>query len=108
MTDFASDLKQRFVWAMDLCLESYEVLADGRSFERSDRDERAIGVFESLRNSVDDIPPSLVEAAEALRSRAPDSFETQLSQAMSAIGSGSSDPVNAAAFVKILVQEEVD
>jgi hypothetical protein len=58
MTDFASDLRQRFVWAMDLCLESYEVLADGRSFVRSDQDESAIALFDNLHDSVVAIPPA--------------------------------------------------
>jgi hypothetical protein len=30
MTDIASDLKQRFGWAMDVCLEAYEVLPNER------------------------------------------------------------------------------
>jgi hypothetical protein len=34
MADVASDLKQRFDWATDVCLEAYEVLPDGRSIER--------------------------------------------------------------------------
>lgn len=45
MADVATDLKQRFDWAMDLCLEAHEVLPDGRSFERSYRDEREIGIW---------------------------------------------------------------
>jgi hypothetical protein len=34
------------------------VLPDGKSFERSDEDERLIGVFKNLFDSVDAIPPS--------------------------------------------------
>ena len=101
MTDFASDLQQRFVWAMDVCLESYEVLADGRSFVRSDRDERAIGIFENLRRSVDDVPPPLIEAAKALRFRAPDLFEMTFSRALQAVGV-EPGPASATDFVEIL------
>lgn len=101
MTDFASDLKQRFGWAMDARLEAYEVLADGRSFVRSDRDERAIGIFENLRDSVDDIPPPLIEAAEALRSGAPDLFEKTLSHALQAVGT-ETGLASATGFVEIL------
>ena len=101
MIDFASDLKQRFGWAMDASLEAYEVLADGRSFVRSDRDELAIGIFENLRDSVDDIPAPLIEAAEALRSDAPDLFEKTLSHALQAIGT-EPGPACAADFVEIL------
>jgi hypothetical protein len=109
MTDFASDLRQRFVWATDLCLEAYEVLADGRSFVRSDRDERAIALFENLNDSVVSIPPALIEAAESLRSRAPDLFEETLSRALRAVGT-EPDPASAADFVEILnraVQREL-
>jgi hypothetical protein len=103
MADFASDLKQRFIWAMDLSLESYEVLADGKSFVRSDQDERAIGIFENLGNSVDDISPKLIEAAEAFRSRLPDAFERTLSRALQAVGI-EPDPETAADFVEALLQ----
>jgi hypothetical protein len=109
MTDFASGLKERFDWAMYLSLEAYEVLADGRSFVRSDHDERAIGIFENLRDSVDAIAPPLVEAAEALRSGAPDLFEKTLSYALQAVGT-EPGPASAADFVEILnrtVQREL-
>jgi hypothetical protein len=48
MTDIASDLKERFDWAMYQSQEAYVVLPDGRPFERSDRGEYAIGVFKDL------------------------------------------------------------
>jgi hypothetical protein len=88
MTDIASDLRQRFAWAMDVCLEAYEVLPDGRSFVRSDDDERAISLFESLRDSVDEIPRPLIEATEKLRSTEPESFEKALAHAVKAVGCG--------------------
>jgi hypothetical protein len=103
MADFASDLKQRFIWAMDLSLEAYEVLADGRSFVRSDRDERAIGIFENLRDSVGGIPPPLIEAAESLRSRSPDAFEKTLSRTLQAVGI-EPDPASATNFVEALIE----
>jgi hypothetical protein len=43
------------------------VLPDGKSFERSDEDERLIGVFKNSFDSVDAIPASLIKAAEELR-----------------------------------------
>jgi hypothetical protein len=84
-------------------LGAHEALADGRSFIRSDQDERAIAIFESLRDSVDDIPPPLLEAAEALRSRLPDTFEKTLSRALQAVGI-EPDPASAADFVQALLQ----
>jgi hypothetical protein len=98
MADVATDLKQRFGWAMDVCLEAYEVLPDGRSFERSDRDVCAIGIFERLRNTVDAIPSPLIASAEQLCSVEPKLFEKRLTQHLMAIGSTSS-PANAAEFI---------
>ena len=103
MTDIATDLKQKFEWAMNLCLESYEVLADGRSFERSDRDEYAIEVFKQLHDSVDAIPPSLIQATEQLRAEAPEFFQRILEQKIQFIGPGFV-PTNAAEFLGTLHQ----
>jgi hypothetical protein len=98
MTGVADVLKQHFGWAMDLCLESYEVLPDGRSFVRSDRDERAIAVFDNLLETVDTIPASLIETTERLRSAAPEKFEDKLQQKVDGVGFGIS-PANAAEFL---------
>ena len=43
------------------------MLPDGKSFERSDEDERLIGEFKNSFDSVDAIPASLIKAAEELR-----------------------------------------
>ena len=98
MPDVATDLKQRFDWAMDLCLESYEVLPDGRSFERSDRDEFAIPIFERLSNTADTIPRPLITSAEQLRTAQPELFEKLLTQRTMAVGAGFS-PANATEFL---------
>jgi hypothetical protein len=82
MTDLADDLKERFDWAMYQCQEAYVVLPDGKSFERSDEDERLIAVFKNLFDSVDAIPSSLIETAEQLRAAAPELFEELLAQAI--------------------------
>jgi hypothetical protein len=103
MTDFASDLKQRFDWAMDLSLESYEVLPDGKSFVRSDQDENAIEVFKSLLDTVGAIPPSLITAADELRAAAPELFEKLLERAIEKVG-GDFFPTSAAEFVEVLNQ----
>jgi hypothetical protein len=54
------------------------VLPDGRSIVRSDEVETAIGIFENLHDSMDQIPPALIEFAEALRSVAPNLFDAAL------------------------------
>ena len=98
MPDVASDLKERFDWATYLSLEAYVVLQDGKSFERSDEDEYAIGVFKNLLGSVDAIPPSLIEATEKLRAAAPEKFEENLARGVQVVGFGSS-PASATEFV---------
>jgi hypothetical protein len=49
----------------------------------------------------------LIEATEALRSRAPDLFEKTLSNALLAIGT-EPDPASAADFVEVLIREDID
>jgi hypothetical protein len=75
--------------------------ADGRSFVRSDEDERAIGLFENLRDSVDAIPPSLIQATEELRTAVRDEFEAALVRRIKLVGSEFL-PACAAEFVEVL------
>jgi hypothetical protein len=105
MADVATDLKQRFDWATSVCLEAYEVLPDGRSFERSDEDELAIGIFERLCNTVDVTPPSLIASAKQLRAVQPELFEKLLTQRIGAIGSRFS-PANATEFLDEVLPKE--
>lgn len=88
MANFAADLRQRFEWAMDLCLESYEVLPDGRSFVRPDEDEQVIGMFENLQATLDAVPASLIKAAEEVRLASPKLFEEALEFSIRAVGIG--------------------
>jgi hypothetical protein len=101
MADIASDLKQQFEWAMDVCLEAHEVLPDGKSFVRSDEDENAIAVFESLLNSVDAIPSSLVVSTEKIRTALPELFEQTLALSVQAVKIGFV-PTSATEFVETL------
>jgi hypothetical protein len=104
MPGVATDLKQRFDWAMEVCLEAYEVLPDGRSFVRSDEDERAIEIFKRLSDTVDVIPPSLIASAQKLCSAQPELFEQLVTRRIEAVGSDY-EPANAAEFLdKVLVK----
>ena len=68
MTDIASDLKERFDFAALWFLARYEVLPDGKNVtDLSDEDAKAVEILETLLNSVDAIPPSLIKATEELR-----------------------------------------
>lgn len=77
------------------------MLPDGRSFVRSEEAETAIGIFESLHDSVDQIPHALIEVAEDLRAIAPDLFDAALARRVQLVGGGFS-PVNATEFVELL------
>jgi hypothetical protein len=77
------------------------VLPDGKSFERSDEDERLIGVFKNLFDSVDAIPPSHIKAAEELRVAAPELFEKLLVHGIRVIGPDFT-PTSATEFVEVL------
>jgi hypothetical protein len=57
-------------------------------FVRSDDDERAIGLFENLRDSVDAIPSPLIEATEKLRRAGPESFEKALAHTIKIVRFG--------------------
>ena len=81
------------------------MLPDGRSFERSDRDELAIGIFRCLGNTVDAIPPSLIASAEQVRAAKPELFEKRLTQRMGAVGSTFS-PANATEFLEEVLTQE--
>jgi hypothetical protein len=86
------------------------VLPDGRSIVRSDKVETAIGIFENLHDSMDQIPPALIEFAEALRSVAPNLFDAALMHRVQLVDYGFS-PVSATEFVEVLsrdVQREVE
>jgi hypothetical protein len=101
MADIANDLKERFDWAMYQSQEAYVVRPDGRSFERSDRDEYAIGVFKDLYDSVDAMPLLLLEETEKLRSVTPEKFEEALVRGLDLVGFEFS-PASATEFVESL------
>jgi hypothetical protein len=103
MTDLATDLKKLFDATMFDSLEAYTVLPDGKSFERSDEDESAIGIFKILLATVDAVPSSLITAAEALRSAEPERFKDTLSCCLQSVGYGFA-PASAAEFVEVLNQ----
>jgi hypothetical protein len=99
--DLLTDLQERFDWAMYLSLEAYEVLPDGKSIIRSDKDEQAIGVFRNLHDSVVSIPSNLMKTAEELRAVEPDLFELTLIYGIRTIGP-KYIPADATEFVKTL------
>lgn len=101
MTDIITELKQRFGWAMDVCLDAYEALPDGKSFERSDEDEDAIEKFGTLRDTVGAIPQSLIQATEELRATVPELFEETFAHRVQIIG-GDFAVASATEFLEML------
>ena len=69
MIDVMKDLRERFDFSAYMILSAWEYERDGMIDERTIRDftdsERAyLAIFEKLRDTVDAIPTSLIEAAE--------------------------------------------
>jgi hypothetical protein len=71
MINFRDRSKKQFNATMFDRVEAYWVLPDGKSFVRSDEDQRAIEIFETLLATVDANPSSLIEGAEELRVAGP-------------------------------------
>ena len=70
MIDVLKDLRERFDFSAYMILSAWEYEPDGMIDERTIRDftdsERAyLAIFEKLRDTVDAIPASLMEATEA-------------------------------------------
>jgi hypothetical protein len=102
MPDIATDLKERFDFAMLWFLEQYEVMPDGRSAtDLSEKDAQAVDILEMLRDTVDAIPPSLIEATETLRDAQPDLFEKTLMHGVQSVGFGFS-PTSTTEFLEVL------
>src|SRR5712664_573934 len=79
MIDVASDLKERFDFAALWFLARYEVLPDGKNVtDLSDEDAKAVEILETLLNSVDAIPPSLIKADGRTSRRRPGKIRRHL------------------------------
>src|ERR1700730_16116978 len=93
MTDVAADLKDRFfsaeLWFREKW-EMYGVNPDGKYIPDvlTDEEMHAINVFMALRDSVDEIPPTLIKTTEELRTAVPEKFEETLVHGMQVVGFG--------------------
>ena len=102
MTDIATDLRERFDFAVIWFLERYEVLPDEQSVtDLSDEDSKAVELLKTLSDTVDAIPPPLIEASETLRNAAPDLFEKMLMHGVQVVGFGFA-PTTATEFLEVL------
>jgi len=102
MTDIATDLRGRFEFAIIWFYERSEVMSDGESVpDLSDEDAKAVELLKALLDTVDTIPPPLIEATETLRDTAPDLFEKMLTYGVQVVGFGFA-PTTATEFPEVL------
>jgi hypothetical protein len=102
MTDIATDLTERFDFAIIWFYERYEVLPDGQSVtDLSVEDSKAVELLKTLSDTVGAIPPTLIEASEKLRDAAPDLFEKMLVHGVQVVGFGFA-PTTATDFLETL------
>jgi hypothetical protein len=102
MTDIATDLRERFDFAIIWFYERSEVMSDGESDpDLSDEDAKAVKLLKALLDTVDTIPPPLIEASEKLRDAVPDLFERMLVHGEQVVGFGFA-PTTATEFLEAL------
>src|SRR6266478_8522101 len=93
MIDVVKDVRERFDFSAYMILSAWEYEPDGMINERTIRDftdsERAyLAIFEKLRDTVDAIPASLIEAAEeCYAALGPVGYEEAMIANVQAIGS---------------------
>jgi hypothetical protein len=66
MIDIATDLKERFDFAAIWFLERSDVM-HGVEADLPDKDAKAVEILTNLRDSLNAIPPSLIDETERLR-----------------------------------------
>jgi hypothetical protein len=87
--DIAADLRERFEFAIIWFYERNEVMSDGETVtDLSDGDAKAVELLKAFLDTVDAIPPTLIEASEKLRDGAPDLFEKKLVHGVQVVGFG--------------------
>jgi hypothetical protein len=102
MTDIAADLRGRFEFAIIWFYERSQVMSDSESDpDLSDDDAKAVELLKALLDTVDAIPPMLIEATETLRNTAPDLFEKLLMHGVQVVGFGFA-PTTATEFLEAL------
>jgi hypothetical protein len=100
MIDVAADLKERFDFAAIWFLKRNDVM-HGVEAELSDEDAKVVDILTNLRDSVDAIPPSLIDETDRLRIADPELFESTLVRGVQVVGFGFY-PATATEFVKVL------
>ncbi len=108
MTDIASDLKERFDYAAYFYLSAWErdpngLVNDQIVYDYTDAEDQLIDTFESLRDSVDVIPESIIATVEKMRATVgPEKYEELVGNAIQNIGRNTL-PKDATEFLKAIV-----
>jgi hypothetical protein len=104
MADIATDLKEKFWLAQLDFLEYWEMKGglepDGMTIRdvSTDAENRTFDLFKKLSETVDAIPPQLIDATEELRRSRPERFEKTLMHILRTVDD-TFFPANAAEFV---------
>ena len=85
MIDIAMDLKERFDFAAIWFFEHSEVMR-GVEADLPEKDAKALEILTKLRDSVDGVPPSLIDETDRLRRADPEFFEMALVQTVQRVG----------------------
>src|SRR6266849_3088940 len=94
MIDIATDLRGRFdfavFWFHEKCeLDPNSLLDDEHTIvDLTDDEARAVKILETLCDTIDAIPPSLIKETEELRDAWPELFETTLVHGVQVVGFG--------------------
>ncbi|RTL77237.1 MAG: hypothetical protein EKK35_17900 [Bradyrhizobiaceae bacterium] len=111
MKDIASDLKERFDYAAYFYLSAWErdpngLIDEQIVYDYADAETQLIDTFETLRDSVDAVPESLIAAADKMRSTlGPEKFAGLVGDAIQNIGRGTL-PKDATEFLEVIVPLE--
>jgi hypothetical protein len=100
MIDIATILKERFDLAAIWFLERNDVM-HGVEADLPEEDAKAVELLDNLRDSVDAIPPSLIDGTDRLRIANPELFERTLVRGVQVVGFGFY-PATATEFVEVL------
>jgi hypothetical protein len=100
MMDVVTELKELLDGSLLWFFERSDVM-HGVEGELPDEDAKAIDTLKALRDSVDIVPPSLIQTAEELRSSWPEGFEKWLVHGVHCVGVNYF-PASATEFVKAL------
>lgn len=108
MTDIASDLKKRFDYAAYFYLSAWErdpngLIDEQIVYDYTDAETQLIDTFETLRDSVDAVPDSIIAAADKMRSTLGlKKYEELVGDAIQNIGRGTL-PKDATEFLEAIV-----